>query len=89
MDQRELLKEEEEEMEKKFEMIELLSDQVQRLVNDKESNGAGDQFISEPSSILLQQKWLYNLLAINFIEYDNFIWFLMSWELLMPIEPFM
>lgn len=67
MDQRDLLKEEEEEMEKKFEMIELLSDQVQRLVNDKESNGAGDQFISEPSSILLQQKWLYNLLAINFI----------------------
>jgi hypothetical protein len=35
MDQRELLKEEEEEMEKKFEMIELFSDQVQRLVNEK------------------------------------------------------
>ena len=35
MDQRELLKEEEEEMEKKFEMIELLSDQVQKLVNEK------------------------------------------------------
>ncbi len=67
MDQRELLKEEEEEMEKKFEMIELLSDQVQRLVNDKEPNGPGDPFISEPSSILLPQKWVKYFLELNFI----------------------
>ncbi len=51
-----MLKEEEEEMENKFERIELLSGQVQKLVNEKQPNAAGDLFTSEPSSIILVKK---------------------------------